>query len=236
MAFESAILFESVERIYERVFQELRPALAAPRVEIQFRRFTSVSSRVRFSGGVLEVRISDLLEHAPAPVQESLAYILLSKLFRQAVPARMLNQYKLYLRRPEMQRRIDDTRRERGAKRVTAPEGRRHNLKDVFDRMNARYFGGALDRPLLGWSRVPSRRVLGHYDAAHRSIVLSPILDRPGVPDFLVDYVMFHEMLHIKHPVETRGARRRIHPRSFRDEEKTFERFAEVKAALRALC
>jgi predicted metallopeptidase len=51
----------------------------------------------------------------------------------------------------------------------------------------------------------------------------------------MVEYIMYHEMLHVKHPVEVRGARRSIHTAAFRAEEKLFEGRAEARKALRSL-
>jgi hypothetical protein len=238
MTLQSALFFESVEQIYARVFRVLRPSLPEPAIDFRFQKFTSATSRIRFREGVLRVRVSDLLQSAPSPVQESLAYILLSKLFRQRVPERMLNQYRMYLRRPEMQETIHATRRERGAKRVDRAEGSHFDLERVFAETNDKFFGGTIPKPQLGWSRTPSRSILGHYDAAHHAIVLSKLLDRPNVPAWVVEYVMFHEILHIKHPTGVcAGAtgRRLVHSRTFRAEEKTYPRFAEVKEALRKL-
>ena len=62
-------------------------------------------------------------------------------------------------------------------------------------------------QPLLGWSRRPSRVMLGHYDPSHNAIILSSLLDRPGVPRLCVEYILFHEMLHLRFPVEHRGWR-----------------------------
>ncbi len=235
MPFQSALFFESVEEIYGRVFRDLRPSLSLPKIEVRFCRFTSATSRIRYAGGVLGVQISDLLESAPSPVQESLAYILLSKLFRQRVPAPMMSQYRLYLRRPDMQNRIDSVRKERGAKRLMSSSGSHYDLETLFDRVNAQYFGGSIPRPRLGWSKMRSRTILGHYDPAHHAIVLSSILDQSSVPEFLVEYVLFHEALHIKHPTDGSGARRRIHTSAFRAEEKTFPRYAEVRQAMKSL-
>jgi predicted metal-dependent hydrolase len=90
-------------------------------------------------------------------------------------------------------------------------------------------------RPDVGWSRQASRTMLGHYDPSHNAIVISRILDRPGTPRLAVEYVMYHEMLHLKHPAEHRGARRCVHTRAFKTEEKLFEKFREAQALLRKL-
>jgi hypothetical protein len=90
-------------------------------------------------------------------------------------------------------------------------------------------------RPELGWSRRPSRTILGHYDPSHNAIVLSSVMDRPGVARLVVEYVMFHEMLHLRHPVEHRGVKRCVHTAEFRAAEKEFPQLAEAKLLLKTL-
>jgi hypothetical protein len=46
---------------------------------------------------------------------------------------------------------------------------------------------------------------------------------------------MYHEMLHLRHPVEHRGARRCVHTPEFKAAERQFERLAEAKQALKDL-
>lgn len=66
-AWPSALLFESPEQIYQRVYRVLRPRLEAPPVEVRFEKFANPDSRIRFQDGALLVRVTDLLEGAPAP-------------------------------------------------------------------------------------------------------------------------------------------------------------------------
>jgi predicted metal-dependent hydrolase len=105
----------------------------------------------------------------------------------------------------------------------------------MFEELNFRYFFGLMARPALGWSRQESRTMLGHYDPSHNAIVLSRVLDRAETPRLAVEYVLYHEMLHLRHPVEHEGARRCVHTRAFKDAEKQFERLREAKAMLRKL-
>ena len=105
----------------------------------------------------------------------------------------------------------------------------------MFEELNFRYFHGLMSRPLLGWSPFASRTMLGHYDPSHHAIVLSRILDRPQTGRLAVEYVLFHEMLHLRYPVEHRGARRCVHTRAFKEAEKQFENLREAKAMLRKL-
>jgi len=77
--------------------------------------------------------------------------------------------------------------------------------------------------------------MLGHFDPSHNAIVISRIFDREDVPLTALEYVMFHEMLHLRHPAETRGARRSVHTREFRASERQFRSFKEAKQALKNL-
>jgi hypothetical protein len=90
-------------------------------------------------------------------------------------------------------------------------------------------------RPLLGWSRRPSRTTLGHYDPSHNAIVISKLLDSPLAPPLALEYVLFHEMLHLRYPVQTRGARRSIHTRELREAERAFAGLKEAKELLKRL-
>jgi hypothetical protein len=232
---ESTLFFETPEQIWARVFRQIRPRTPVPEIEIQFRRFANVNSSVRLDNGRMLVRISDLLHGAPAPIHEALAWILISKLYRKDVPRSYSHRYRLFLNRREIRRSIQLVRQERGRKYISGARGVVYDLEQIFEELNFRYFHGLMARPDLGWSRQRSRTMLGHYDAAHNAIILSRILDRPEVPKLAVEYVMFHEMLHLCHPVEHRGVRRCVHTREFRDAEKQFERLTEAKAALKKL-
>jgi predicted metal-dependent hydrolase len=65
--------------------------------------------------------------------------------------------------------------------------------------------------------------------------VVSKIFDQPNVPRFAVEYLVYHEMLHLRHPVKMRGSRRCVHSRAFQDEEKLFPQLEEVKKFLKCL-
>ncbi|HVN06605.1 MAG TPA: hypothetical protein VMT86_19435 [Bryobacteraceae bacterium] len=233
--FQSALLFETPEEIYARVFREFKPRTPLPRIGVEFCRFANADSFIRMESGAIHVRISDLLEGAPAPVVEALAYILLGKLFRRPVARIYAHRYRLYLNRRDVRRQVHLIRQIRGRKFVSGPQGSHYNLEAVFEALNAEHFAGMLARPQLGWSRGASRSMLGHFDPSHNAIIISRIFDRPDVPPLALEYVMFHEMLHLRYPVEHSGARRRVHTREFRQAEKEFARLKEAKELLKKL-
>lgn len=232
---EAAAEPESPERIYARVFREMRPRTPLPAIRVEFRRYANANAQIKLEDGVLLVRIADTLAGAPETVMQALAEILLSKLFRRTVPRSSEGRYRSYLNRRDVRRSLDLVRQTRGRKQVSHPQGGFYNLEEMFEELNLRYFHGLMARPVVGWSPHASRTMLGHYDPSHNTIVLSRILDRPDTPRLAVEYVLFHEMLHLRHPAEHRGSRRCVHTREFKDAEKQFERLAEAKVLLKSL-
>jgi predicted metal-dependent hydrolase len=232
---QSSLFFETPAEIYARVFHVLKPRTPVPPLKVEFCRFANADSFIRLEEGRLRVRISDLLEGAPAPVMEALAFILLGKLYRKAVPRIYAHRYRLYLNRRDFRRQAHLVRQVRGRKFLSDPQGKTHNLDEIFEQLNRQYFDGLLGRPRMGWSRRPARSMLGHFDPSHNAIIISRIFDEPQAPLLALEYVMFHEMLHLRYPVDHAGARRRVHTREFREAEKTFPRWKEAKELLKQL-
>ncbi len=232
---QASLFFETPEEIYARVFRQLKPRTAVPEIGVEFCRFANVDSFIRLEEGRLRVRISDLLAGAPARVAEALAFILLGKLYRKKIPRLYSHRYRLYLNRRDIRRQAHLVRLIRGRKFISGPQGRHHNLEELFERLNMQFFDGLMGRPRLGWSRQASRTMLGHFDPSHQAIIISRIFDDPSVPVLAVEYVMFHEMLHLRHPVDHSGARRRVHTKEFRAAEKEFPKLIQAKEILKRL-
>jgi len=231
----TSLFFETPEQIYARVFREIKPRTPMPTLRVEFCQFANANSFIRLKDGLLHVRISDLLEGAPAPVMESLANILLGKLYRKPVARLHTHRYKLYLNRRDVRRQAQLVRQIRGRKFISGPKGQHHDLEEIFERLNAEYFDGLLGRPALGWSRGVSRSLLGHFDPSHNAIIISRIFDQPKAPPLALEYVMYHEMLHLRYPVEHHRTRRCVHTREFREAEKKFPRLKEAKEMLKRL-
>lgn len=232
---QSSLFFETPQEIYARVFRELKPRTPLPELKVEFCRFANADSFIKLENGQLHVRISDLLEGAPAPVQESLAHILLGKLYRKPIAGMYNHRYRLYLNRKDVRRQASLVRQIRGRKFISGPMGEHRNLEEIFQALNTRHFDGLLGMPQLGWSRGVSRRMLGHYDPSHNAIIISRIFDRAEAPAGALEYVMFHEMLHLRFPVDHHGTRRRVHTKEFREAEKKYPDLKIARESLKKL-
>lgn len=206
-----------------------------PPITVRFRRFTSLNTTIRLREGLIHVSLSDLLEGAPEPVVRAIAHILLAKLYKKPIDPRQNLRYKRFASSAAVTRQTEIIRSARGNKRYFGPEGRFYHLEEVFDSLNTRFFGGLLGRPQLTWSEGMAKRALGHYDAAHNTIVVSRVFDRPSSPKYAIEYLLYHEMLHLKHPVRMRGLRRCVHSREFKAEEELFPQLKEALAFIKRL-
>ena len=221
--------------IFQEEYRALRPRAPMPPIHIRFRRFTSLNTTIRLRDGQIYASLSDLLEGAPENVIRAIAHILLAKLYRKPINAAHNVRYKRFASSAAVTRQTELIRSSRGSKRYFGPEGHFYHLEEVFDSLNMRFFGGLMGRPELTWSEHHAKRSLGHYDAAHNTIVVSRVFDRPSSPRYAIEYLLFHEMLHLKHPVRMRGLRRCVHSREFKAEERQFPQLEEALAFLKRL-
>ena len=218
----------NLEVVFDEAMRALVKKEPRPPVEASFYPYAGLSSTIRLRKGRVYARVSDILRHSPRTVLYALACILVAKLYRLKSPKEQERTYREYTLDPSILDASEAARRRRGYKITTSPRGKVYDLESLFDRLNARYFEGQLERPLLSWSQRQTRRVLGHHDHVHVTIIISRTLDSSRIPQFLVEYVLYHEMLHVKHTPRRVAGRTVYHSRQFRKDERAFERFDEA--------
>ncbi len=221
--------------IFQRAYRELRPRAAMPEIHVRFFPFASINNTVRLRDGKLYFRISDLLEAAPESVLHAIAHILIAKIYRKEIDAQHAARYRKYVGSRAISEKAHLVRQIRGRKLLEDPVGNVYDLNEIFEELNQRFFFGLLARPLMSWSQSHARNMLGHFDPAHNAIIISRVFDHVRVPRFVVEYIVYHEMLHLKHPVKLRGSRRCVHPKQFQEEEKLFPQLEEAKGFLKRL-
>lgn len=216
------------QRVYTRLGCEGRP----PRFRVEFYPYSSLVLTIRRREEAVWVRFSDLLRRAPLGVLEGAAALLLSRVYRRKASGSLTRPYLEYARSDRTRERINHMRRRRIRPGAAGPQGRHFDLEKLFADLNARYFDGTLQCPHIGWSNRTWRRQFGCYDPGPNHILLNRRMDRPGVPQFAVEYVLFHEMLHVKHPTRRSGCSLVSHSREFREEEKRFTEFERARRVL----
>jgi SprT-like family protein len=221
--------------LLQETYRELRPRAPFPEFELQFYPFVNINNTIRLAQGRIKLRLSDLLEGAPEPVLKAIIHILFAKIYRRPIDAAHSSRYRRYIASREMMHKAQRIRQMRGRKRLESAQGRYYDLDEVFETLNTRFFHGLLGRPQMSWSSERARHLLGHYDPAHNVIIISKVFDQAHVPRLAMEYIVYHEMLHLKHPVKVRGSRRCVHSKEFREDENAFPQLEAARQFLKTL-
>ena len=104
-------------------------------------------------------------------------------------------------------------------------------LGESFDRVNEKYFYGMIEKPNLAWH--DSSRRLGSYEYGSDTISITSVLRDADVD--LLDYVMYHEMLHKKYKFVNKNGRNYHHTSHFKKKEREFENQREIEKKLKSL-
>src|SRR6267143_3097036 len=198
-------------------------------IEVKFYPYAGLHHTIRVRAGRIFVRLSDLFQTAPPEVIRALAFLLVARLLSRKAPRDQERIYRSYAFSPQLLRASDIARRQRGRKVVSSAHGKVYDREKIFARLNRRYFDGEMEKPVLTWSQRRARSILGHHDAAHDIITISKTLDSREVPEWFVEYILFHEMLHIKHPARIINGRRYYHSPAFREEERSFPTYQHAQ-------
>lgn len=224
---------ELYQELWEKRFKKENKRVS--QVICEFYPYTTLKNTIRRRGDKTYIRISDMLKDAPKDVIQALGVILFCKLEGKRAPKREVKLYRDFVNSKKIRALLKRTRRERGEKKFSGPKGEFYHLKRSFDRINNLYFQGDLDMPRLTWSQRKTKTRFGHHDKTMNTIVISRTLDDINLPIFLLDYIMFHEALHMKHGIHYEKGRRRIHTRAFKNDERRFKEYEKATALLKKL-
>ena len=220
------------DRIFQRIFTRLGCQGRPPAFFVELYPYANLAHTMRLRDGVARVRLSDILRDAPLPVIEAAAAILLAQMYRRRVPSELRDVYRQFALAHSTRRHIARVRRKRARRIEHRPGGASHDLAPMFEALNLEYFGGRLPRPRLGWSKRAWTSQFGCFDPSLNQIVMNRRLDSPDVPSFAVELILYHEMLHVKHPLRAAACGLQAHSPEFRAEEKRFREYARARKFL----
>lgn len=218
--------------LVQDVHHGLRGAQARPAPVVTWYRYVSTKSTVREKDGRMFMRLSDHLQDAPVPVLRGIVGILLCRYYglrETRVPRDEYDAYEVFARSDAAMQMRTQSHRVRGRKHLD-PIGEHRSLLESYLRVMTATGLALPNPPRLSWSKTASRSRFGHQDEAHDCIVLSRILDDSKVPEFVLDFVVYHELLHIAIPPRRgSGTKMIMHSREFRAAERRFPQWREAE-------
>ncbi|MFH1073266.1 MAG: hypothetical protein V1743_07605 [Nanoarchaeota archaeon] len=189
----------------KEAFTSLFPAkqfIYTPKVKYS-RAFRGYNGNIRLKGNLIEVRLSREWKTVSKEIQIGLIQILLLKLFKEKKSTINIDLYNKFIK---------------NLPRYSIVTASDPALEESFDRVNEQYFDNLLERPNLAWG-TESFSKLGSYEYATDTITISTILRKDMN---LLDYVMYHEMLHKKLQFNHKNGRSYHHTRKFKELEKKY--------------
>ena len=220
------------ERIFQRIFTRLGCQGRPPAFLVEYYPYANLAHTMRLRKDVARVRLSDILLDAPLAVIEAAAAILLAQMYRRRVPAEVRELYRNFALAHSTRSHIARVRQSRARRILHRPNGLAHDLAPMYEELNRRYFGGILPRPTLGWSKKNWTSQFGCFDPSLNQIVMNRRLDSPNVPSYAVAFILYHEMLHVKHPLRATACGLQAHSPEFRAEEKLYGDYARARKFL----
>ena len=216
-----------VKKLFLDAFHHLGRNRGIPVVDVRFYPYAGLRHTIRVRSGQVYVRLSDLIKDCPPEVMRALAFVLVARLLGKKVPVVHERVYRDYTLTPNVMRSSDIARRHRGRKMISSAQGVNYDLDKMFSKLNRRYFDSGLEKPTLTWSQRKTRSILGHHDRVYETITISKSLDSAQVPDWFVEFILYHEMLHIKHAARMINGRRYYHTAAFRQDERRFAKYED---------
>ncbi len=218
-----------VQKYFADAFRHLGNNRPVPEIEVRFYPYAGLHHTIRVRSGRVYVRLSDICKGGPPEVVRALAFVLVARLLGKRIPDVHKRVYQDYSVTSEVMRSSDLARRRRGRKVISSAQGEAYNLDKMFTKLNRRYFDGGLAKATLTWSQRRTRNILGHHDRVYDTITISKTLDSLEVPEWFVEFILYHEMLHIKHPARLINGRRYYHTSAFRQDERRFPHYSDAQ-------
>lgn len=205
------------KEIIEEAFRLLYPGRQFNyRVNIIYSgRFKEYNANARRIGDFMEFRLCKRWREVSREIKIGLIQELMLSLLNDRKDSMYIDLYNGFVKRLHLV----------APKTRSAPE-----LETSFMRINDKYFYGTIEQPNLEWGSA-SKRKLGSYNFKNDTITISRIFKDMEL--VLLDFVMYHEMLHKKHKYTNKGGRNSFHDPEFRKKEKEFEGYAEVDRLLK---
>jgi hypothetical protein len=221
---------DEIKDLYGEAFGIYDKERKIPEIDVTFYPYVGINHTIRIRNGRVYVRIGEVCREMPLEAHRGLARILVAKLYGRRPPKHANNVYAAYIKTQAVREKAVENKRTKGRKVITSALGAIYDLDEAFNLLNLQYFRGSLPKPTLTWSTRKTYRILGHHDAAHDTIVVSRSLDSTNVPRFVLEYIVFHEMLHVAHPTKHVNGRRYNHTAAFKRDEQKFKFYVEAEA------
>ena len=211
------------------VFREVDQRVAGGRVRASYYPYRELKHTWRTRNGRLVFRISDYLRDSPENVLESLAWCLISRARGRKCPTGVESKYLRHARSSEFWSTQRSLYLSRARNLSFRSSGETHDLVEAFEYVNSCYFCGEMACPDLAWVKESPSRRIGFLHQPLGILAVNKALDSERVPRYVLEFVVYHELLHSILDCGVFPDRRVYHTREFRSRERAFRQHDEAR-------
>ena len=205
-------------KLVEQAFNDLFPEKDLENYNLKIKytdKFKPYNANVRYTRNSLQFNLSKRWRTVSKEIQIGLIQGLMLRIFKDKKNTMNIDLYNSFMRNLHVSI----------PKISTDPV-----LEQSFNKINDKYFFGLIEKPNLTWH--DSIRRLGSYEYGSDTISMSMVLEND---ENLLDYVMYHEILHKKHKFHNKNGRTYHHTREFKEMEKKFANSDEMEERIKKL-
>ncbi len=216
-------------------FNEVSRLLGVGPVSADFYPYAELKHTWTSGAAGTRFKVSDYLDGSPDDVRRSLAWYLLCRAYGRRCPAGRADRYASFARSRAMWEPNRSRYLSRARRLIFEPKGDHRDLREVAEYVSSYYFDGRLEPPTLAWSNESPRQRLGFYFESLNLLAANKVLDSDQIPRFVLEFVVYHELLHHINAGDGRRIRRVHHTRDFREQERAFSHYNEAESWLRRI-
>lgn len=220
---------QELQEIFENIYRQVGRS-RIKKIEAKFYPYRSLKHTVEWNTWRIRAKVNHRFRNAPVRILEFVSLILIAKVYKLKVDKNVRVQYQEYVL--TLAQTLPAPRHNRLDSYQS--QGKIYDLSAIFTALNQVYFNNTITMPVLGWSKKNSYRRLGFYDAERNLLVISRIFDNKKIPEEVVRYLVYHEMLHIQYPAQKREGRRLVHTAEFKGTEQNYPRYEEINRWLKS--
>jgi len=165
-------------------------------ISAEFAEFKEFKVKWRRSCGWIEFEVSDYMRDAPEDVLKGVAETIFSRITKRnnnAYSDVMLD----WMTSDDFVRRKQNTYLKRSRNLTRTHVGDHIDLNASYGRLVDMGLVSYDEDLVISWTKQPNVKRIGYCSVLMKVIAISSIFDTPSIPEFVSDFVLYHEIIHL---------------------------------------
>jgi hypothetical protein len=209
----------------EEAFQKVGRRFGFTDVEASYYPFKEFKTTWQRIGSEATFKVTDYLQGATNDVMQDFASCLFTRIQRQRREV-YTPKVRDFLCSEQFVRMNQEKYLRRSRNLTFSSFGKEYDLEVLLNSLRRKGLVENGEDTFLSWTDKPNRFRMGYCSVLMKVVAISSALDRKNVPDFAAEYVLYHEMLHLKMGTDSL---RSYHDSDFKREERRYPRWREAE-------